>query len=116
LNAAIEGSGVYGNDASATSDCNCPLRHIASRTIARGQGPGVGAVAREMPGISDRVCAIDQRCVAVVLEVGGRTTVVQAVRMIEAEIRVVRKKEWAARADTYIELNPVIGVPVCIMI
>ena len=68
-----------------------------------------------MLGIGDAIRAIDQRDVAVVLEIRGGVTVLQTVR-IEAEERVVGEEQRASAADSNVELDSVIGVPVTVLI
>jgi len=51
-----------------------------------------------MFGIGDAICTIDERDVAVVLEIRRRVTVVQTVG-IEAEERIEREEQGTAAAD-----------------
>ena len=46
------------------------VRHIAIRTVAGGQPPGVRAVTRKVFWVRNRIGAVDQRNVAVVIEIG----------------------------------------------
>src|ERR1700674_2315532 len=89
--------------------------NVARWAIAGRQSPGVRAISLEVLGIGNRICAINQRDVAVVVEVRGCIAVMQAVR-IEADVRILSEEERSSRTNSYIELNSEIGVPISVVI
>src|SRR5690349_24061473 len=72
-------------------------RNVIGGAVARGQTPGIGAVSFVMLRVGDAVGAIDQRDVAVVVEVRRGVAIVQLVR-IERQERVMGKEQRSAAA------------------
>ena len=91
------------------------MRYVTLGTIARRKTPRIRAVPLKVFRIRNRVSAIDQSDVAIVLKIRRCIAVVQAVR-IESYVRVVGEEQRTPGAYAYIEFDSVIGMSIAIMI
>src|SRR5205807_9300199 len=109
------GQGARWSERSTVAGVGGGVGHIAVGTVARRQAPGISSVSFEMFRIGDAIGSIDERKIAVVYKVRGGKPVLQTMR-IEPEERIVSEEQRASRADTHVELDAVIGVPVAVVI
>src|SRR6516225_4216632 len=79
---------------------------VAARPVARGQAPGIRAIAFEVVRIADAVLAIDQHMAQILLPVIS-VAILEAVR-IEPEEGIMREEERSAIVEAKRKLDPIV--------
>src|ERR1700678_839000 len=88
---------------------------IALGCVGSSQPPGVWPVSLEMLRIGNRIRMIDERDVAIVIEIRAGEAVVKTVR-IEAHEGVMSKEERTTWAHAHIELDAIVGVSISVVV